>query len=175
MAKKLESSKAIAKHIKQHTSSIQGATQINVLQHNHTSLPPKKKKGSTKPNPSKGTKLQQPQQHKQVNQHQPYDKSPNQCTRCGDSPPAQGFNCPAKRYQCKHCTKIGHFTKVCFTKNAHPHPQPQQYHIGKPKQAHQIVVPEHSNKQYHNTCKCDNNDEFMIAFQLQCSATEKHA
>ena len=31
MAKRLESSKATAKHIKQHTSSMQGATQINVL------------------------------------------------------------------------------------------------------------------------------------------------
>ena len=44
MAKKLESRKATAKHIKQHTSSMQGAAQINVLWHNHTSLPPKKKK-----------------------------------------------------------------------------------------------------------------------------------
>ena len=31
MAKKLESSKATAKHIKEHTSSMQGATQVNVL------------------------------------------------------------------------------------------------------------------------------------------------
>ena len=31
MAKKLESSKATAKHTKQHTSSMQGAAQINVL------------------------------------------------------------------------------------------------------------------------------------------------
>ena len=31
MAKKLESSKATTKHIKQHMSSMQGATQINVL------------------------------------------------------------------------------------------------------------------------------------------------
>ena len=166
MAKKLESSKATAKHIKQHTSSVQGATQVNVLQHNHTSLPPRKKKGSKKPNPSTGTKLQQPQQHKQVNQHQPlpYAKNPNQCTRCGDSPHAQGFNCLAKKYQCKHCTKIRHFTKMCFTKSAHL--QPQQYHRGKPKQAHQIVVHEHYDKLYQNTHECDNNDEFMIAFQL---------
>ena len=121
MAKKLESSKATAKHIKQHTSSIQGATQVNVLQHNHTSLLPKKKKGSKRPYPSTGTKWQQPQQHKQVNQHTPLPsaKNPNQCTRCGDSPHAQGFNCLAKKYQCKHCTKIGHFTKMCFTKPAH--------------------------------------------------------
>ena len=31
MVKKLESSKATAKYIKQHTSSIQSATQVNVL------------------------------------------------------------------------------------------------------------------------------------------------
>ena len=37
MAKNLESSKATAKHIKQHTSSMQGPAQINVLWHNHTS------------------------------------------------------------------------------------------------------------------------------------------
>ena len=59
---------------------------------------------------------------------------------------------------------------MCFTKNAHP--QPQQYHKGKPKQAHQIVVPEHSTKQYQNTCECDNDDDFMIAFQL-CAQPQK--
>ena len=31
MAKKIESSKATSKHIKQHTSSMQGAMQVNVL------------------------------------------------------------------------------------------------------------------------------------------------
>ena len=44
MAKKLESNKATPKHIKQHTSTMQGAAQINVLRYNCTSLPPKKKK-----------------------------------------------------------------------------------------------------------------------------------
>ena len=88
MTKKLESSKATAKHIKKHTSSMQGATQINVLQHNHTAYHLRRKRPVKKPNPSKGTKLQQPQQHKQVNKHQPlpYDKNPNQCTKCDDSP-----------------------------------------------------------------------------------------
>ena len=130
MVKKLESSKATAKHIKQHTSNTQCATQINVLRHNCTNLPTKKKKDSKKTNPSKGTKPQQLQQQRQSNQHQSYDRNPNQCTRCGESPHAPGFNCPAKKYQCKQCTKIGHFTKMCFTQNAHP--QPQHYHKGKP-------------------------------------------
>ena len=67
--------------------------------------------------------------------------------------------------------KIGHFTKMCFTKNAHL--QPQHYHKGKPKQAHQIIVPEHSTKQYKNTHECDNDDDFMIAFQL-CAQPQKN-
>ena len=54
---------------------------------------------------------------------------------------------------------------MCFTKNAHL--QPQQYHKGKPKQAYQIIVLEHSTKQYQNTCNCGNDDDFMIAFQLR--------
>ena len=131
MAKKLESSKATAKHTEQQISNMLGGAQINVLRHNHTSLPTKKKKGSKKPNPSKGTKPQQPQQQRQPNKHQSYDRNQNQCTRCGNSTHAPGFNCPAKEYQCKHCTKIGHFTKMCFTKNAYP--QPKQYHEGEPK------------------------------------------
>ena len=73
MAKNLESSKATAKHIKQHTSTMQGTAQINVLWHNCTSLPPKNRKRSKKPNPSKGTKPQQLQQQKQSKQHQPFN------------------------------------------------------------------------------------------------------
>ena len=61
---------------------------------------------------------------------------------------------------------------MCFTKNAHP--QLQQYHTGKPKQAYQIVIPEHSNKLYQNTHECDNEYEFMIAFQLCAQPQEKH-
>ena len=131
---------------------------------------PRRKKGSKKPNPSKGNKPQQTLQQKQSNQHQPYDRNPNQCTRCGDSPHAQGFKCLAKKYQCNTAQKIRHFTKMCFTKNAHL--PPQHYHKGKSKQAHQIIVPKHSIKQYQNTHDCDNDDDFMIAFQL-CAQPQK--
>ena len=58
MSKKQESSKAAVKHIKQHTSNMQGDAQIHVLRHNHTSLPVKKKKRWKKLNPIKGTKPQ---------------------------------------------------------------------------------------------------------------------
>ena len=60
--------------------------------------------------------------------------------------------------------KLDTSQRCALQKNAHS--QPQQYHKGKPKQAHQIIVPEHSTKQYQNTCDCDNDNDFMIAFQL---------
>ena len=60
---------------------------------------------------------------------------------------------------------------MCFTKNAHP--QPQHYHKGKPKQAHQIVVPKQSTDWYKNTHECDDDDDFMIAFQL-CAQPQKN-
>ena len=102
MAKRLESSKATAKHIKLHTPTKQGAAQINVLRHNSTSLPPKKKKGSKKPNPNKTTKPQQLQQQKHLNQHQPLIEIQISI------PHAQGFNCLAKKYQTLHKSWILH-------------------------------------------------------------------
>ena len=53
---------------------------------------------------------------------------------------------------------------MCFTKPAHL--QPQEHHRGKPKQAHQIVVPKNHNKLHQNTPDGDNDDDFIIAFQL---------
>ena len=54
---------------------------------------------------------------------------------------------------------------MCFTKNVHP--QPQQYHKGKPKQAHQIIVLEQSpDHQYKGTHESDDDDDFLIALQL---------
>ena len=44
MATKLVSSKATTNHIKQQTSNMHSGAQVNVLRHNCTNLPPKKKK-----------------------------------------------------------------------------------------------------------------------------------
>ena len=96
MAKKIESNKATALNtLNSMHQPYKVLPKINILWHNCTSLSPKKKIGGKKPNPSKGTKPQQPQQQKWSNQHQPCERSPNQCTRYGDSPRAQGFNCLA--------------------------------------------------------------------------------
>ena len=33
-------------------------------------------------------------------------KQKEKCSKCGDSTHLEGFQCPAKRYQCKSCPKI---------------------------------------------------------------------
>ena len=133
---------------------MQGCAQVKTCRHNCPSLPPKKKNCGKKPNPNKGN---QPQQQWQLQQQQSYSRNANQCTRCGDSQHAQGFNCPAKKYQCKTCNKIGHFTKMCFTKNLQP--QSQQQHKAKPKQAYQIIIPERADES-------DDDDSSIIAYQI---------
>ena len=60
---------------------------------------------------------------------------------------------------------------MCFTKNAHP--QSQQYLKGKPKQAHQIIVPDQSNDWYKSTDESDNDEDFIIAVQL-CAQPQKN-
>ena len=42
---------------------------------------------------------------------------PNTCMKCGDTHHRQGFPCPASRFQCKNCSRIGHFTSRCLTKS----------------------------------------------------------
>ena len=41
---------------------------------------------------------------------------PSTCMRCGDTRHRPGFSCPAAKYHCKACSKVGHFTSRCLTK-----------------------------------------------------------
>ena len=38
------------------------------------------------------------------------------CNKCGDSTHLEGFQYPAKKFQCKVCHKFGHHTSLCFQK-----------------------------------------------------------
>ena len=146
---------------------MQCGAQVNVMRHNCISLPSKKTKGSKNPNPIKGNKTQQ---QKQPQQQQSYSRNPNQHTSCDDSPNTQGFNCPAKKYQCKNCKRIGHSTEICFTKNAQP--QSEQQFEGWPKQAYQIIVSEQPNAQYESSDNIYDSDDFIIAYQI-CAQPQK--
>ena len=119
----MESSKATAKHICQVAGDLPAA-QIQLMQHQHTELPagkyPRRKQTLTTrwkllnhkpleiPTPQKPSDLWKPDTHS------------DKCTRCGDTLHAKGFQCPAKKFQCKVCHKFGHFTTVCYQKSQQP-------------------------------------------------------
>ena len=125
LAKKLESSKATARHIKQATSNPQAA-QINLLRHQRTELAHKKKKGHKRKQHFK-SKDSKPPSKKLFNPSQAHSSS-DRCSKCGDTKHAQGFACPAKKYLCKACKKYGHFTSLCFSKQK-PHTKLSAYQI----------------------------------------------
>ena len=103
LAKKLESSKATAHHIKQATSNAQ-ADKINLLRHQHTELSQKKKKGHKRKQHFK-SKDSKPPYKKHHNPSQAHG-SQDHCSKCGDTRHAQGFSYPAKKYLCKACKKL---------------------------------------------------------------------
>ena len=158
LAKKLQSSKATARHIKQVPGEPQ-MTQINLLHHQRTKLPQhryKKKRSHTKPRPDnnkpcKNDQYHGPTHYKNKGDHKlpisnrlPPSNNFNRFSKCGDTAHHEGFTCPAKNYQCKACHKFGHFTSQCFQRK-----QYSQHKFRQPK-AHQIQVDD----------LCDNSDSY---------------
>ena len=138
LAKKLESSKATAHHIKQVAGDPQAA-QINLLRHQCTELPAGKyKKKKAYMNPKQVNHKHQGNEgfHPQAQPKKRFDtkgahNDKSRCSKCGDTIHIEGFQCPAKKYQCKACHKFGHFTSMCYQKKQ----APSKYR--KPK-AHQL-------------------------------------
>ena len=116
LAKKLESSKATMRQIKQVSGEPQAA-QIHSLHHQRTELLQhryKKKQSHAKPRqgyhkPHRNDPYQGQLQQKMKGNHIPLSSNRlppsnnyNRCSKC-DTTHQEGFTCPAKIYQCKVC------------------------------------------------------------------------
>ena len=150
LAKKLESSKATARHIKQATSNAQAA-QINLLRHQRTELTHNKKKGHKHKKPFRSQESKPPSK-KRSNPSQSHG-SQDHCSKCGDTRHAKGFSCQAKKYQCKACKKYGHFTSLCFTKQK--------------KTVYQITAEEIDNGSESNTDEDSYSDDSFVLYQMR--------
>ena len=123
LAKKIEASKATTHHIKQVASDPQ-ATQINLMRHQRTNLPPSKSKQKQHSFKSRSKshkryssehKQQVPPYKKKFDPYQAHSRK-GRCFKCGDSKHVEGFKCPARKFQCKTCNKYGHFASLCYKK-----------------------------------------------------------
>ena len=173
MAKKLESSQSTARHIKKMSSEPQ-ATQIHLLRHQRTELPPTKfqrkqnKKYNSKQPPNKN--VQEDKYREWMHQAkerfyknpQEITSSENRCTKCGHSPHVEGCRCPASRFQCKHCHKYGHFSKLCYKKHGSEHkknirPKAHQLMVGRAS-----ALADHSDASYSSS-----KDSFCLQMQFK--------
>ena len=172
LAKKMESSKAMAKHIQQVAGDIPAA-QVQLMHHQRTQLParnyPRRKLNSTsgwKPQNCKTHKAHTMQ--KAPNTLRP-DACSNKCNRCGDTPHAKGFQCPARKFQCKICHKFGHFTSVCFQKSQGK-PSSNSFHTRKPK-AQQLCVWALYTLHDAESSECESGPEDTFCLQMKIHRT----
>ena len=140
LAKKYESSKATARHIKQVAGEMQ-ATQIHLMRHQCTELQhgkykKQKPKAKTRPTQNKNADERQASYSKKTFDSKGAYKQKDRCSKYGDSTHLKGFTCPVKKYQCKSCHKFGHFTSLCFMKGQ----QKQAYHKHHKPKTHQLTA-----------------------------------
>ena len=140
LAKKYESSKAIARLIKLVASEMQ-ATQIQLMRHQCTELSNgkyKKWKPQAKPRPmqNKNGEQKQSSHYKKSFDPKSAHKQKDRCSKCGDSTHSESFQWTAKRYQCRSCHKFGHFTSLCFIKGQ----KKQAYHKPCKPKAHKLTA-----------------------------------
>ena len=122
LAKKMESSKSSARHIKQVASDPQVA-EVNLMRHQRTDLPPSKSKWKQHPHKHR-SKSQKRYSSEHKNERGPLmtfgpsqvHKGRDRCSKCSDSKHVESFKCPARKFQCKTCNKYGHFTSLCYKK-----------------------------------------------------------
>ena len=167
LAKKYESSKATAKHIKQVTGETQ-STQIHLMRHQCTELSNgkyKKQKPQAKPRPmqNKNARQKQSNYHKKSIDPRNAHKQKDRCSKCEDSTHLEGFTCPVKRYQCKSCHKFGYFTSLCFMKGQ----QKQAYHKPHKTKAHQLTTS--ITQAYDSQSESESSDIFSsLQLQIKC-------
>ena len=161
-------------HIKQAAGDLQ-ATPINLMRHQRTELPTNKHNNKRRPTGKpKSYKTPENQETNQVKK--PYNtrkthKMPDHYNKCGDSIHAQGFQCPAKKYQEKVCNKYSHLSSLCYQKKTEVYyksscrnSKVHQLHVGP------MYVQDSSNYSYSEDSSSD--ESFCLQLQIQSNHPE---
>ena len=129
----------------------------------------KKQKPQAKPRPmqNKNGEQKPPNHYKKSLDPKCAHKQKDRCSKCGDSTHLEGFQCPAKRYQCKSCHKFGYFTRFCFMKGQ----QKQAYHKPCKPKAHQLTAS--TIQAYDSQSESESSDNsFCLQLQIKCVQTQ---
>ena len=112
---------------------------------------------------NKNVEQKQPSQYKKFFDPRSAHKQKERCSKCGDSTHLEGFQCPVKRYRCKSCHKVGHFTSLCFLKGQ----QKQAYHKPCKPKVHQLTAG--TIQAYDSQVESESSDDsFYLQLQIKC-------
>ena len=145
------------------------------MQHQRTELPTnrhnKKRRPTSRPKQYKATENAVANQVKKSYDNKKPHRATNHCNKCGDSIHVQGFQSPAKKYQCKVCNKYGHFPSLCYQKepkvhhkSSHRNPQVHQLHAGP------MYTQDSANHCYSK--KSSSDESFCLQLQAQSNQAE---
>ena len=172
LAKKMESSKATACHIKQVAGDPQ-AVQINFMRHKHTDISSGKHKKENLLSKQNNQvtrnctgESQASSYNKKSTDPRNAHKNKDRCPKCGDSTYVEGFQSPAKKFQCKACHKFGHFTSLCYQKRQAPFKsrRPKAHQL----QAGTVYVQERAICS-HSEDYSSSDDSFCLQIKVQCT------
>ena len=164
-------------HIKQVAGDPQ-SVQINLLRHQHTELPAvkyKKKRPPVKSKQSNHKPQSSESYHAQTQHKKRFDptsehNNKDRCSKCGDTAHLKGFQCPAKKYQCKTFHKFGYFTSMCFQKK-------QANFKPRRSKAHQLqagaVYVKGSASYDHSDEDSSSEDSFCFQVKIKCKQDKK--
>ena len=144
------------------------------MRHQHTEISSgkhKKRKSFVKPKqPSHKNVVQENLQVSSYNRKS-FDprnvhKNKDRCSKCRDSTHMEGFQCPAKKFQCKACHKFGHFTSLCYQKKQ------SSFKSRRPK-AHQLqagtVYEQEKAICGHYEYYSSSDDSFCLQIKVKCT------
>ena len=108
-----------------------------------------------------------PNQYKKSFDPRLANKNKDRCRKCRDSAHHEGFQCPAKKYQCKVCHKFGYYTSLCFQKAQH---KQSNYKHRKPT-VHQLTV---STIHVHGSNEEADSSDDSFCLQLKIQHMQAH-
>ena len=141
--------------------------------HQHTQLPtgnyPRRKLNSTSSWKPQNCKTHEAPMMQKGPDMLRLDTCSDKCNRCGNTPHAKGFQCPARKFQCKICHKFGHFTSVCFQKSQGQHSS-NSFHARKLK-AQQLCVGALYTLHDAESSECESGPEDTFCLQMKIHRT----
>ena len=88
----------------------------------------------------------------------------DRCSKCGDSKHVEGFQCPARKFQCKTCYRYGHFSSLCYKKQSSfksRNPKAHQLQAG-------VVYAQEDSICVQSSDLTSSDESFCLQMKIQC-------